>query len=58
MQCEGGMTIDKTADELAIDEIRRKALEAAATELERLAGSPAYMQAWKRAIKLIRAMKP
>lgn len=51
------MTIDKTTDQLVREEIERQTLEAAAARIEREGGNPVYMQAWRRAAKIIRQMK-
>lgn len=44
--------------ELEKVQIERSAFERAASALERKAGNKVYMQAWKNAAKIIRAMKP
>ncbi len=48
----------KAPDQLAREEVERQTLELAAKRLEQEHGNPTYMQAWARAIRIIRAMKP
>lgn len=46
------------ARELERASIVRQALETAARKLEEQAGNSVYMQAWKKAARLIRSLKP
>ena len=53
-------TIDDTdiMDQALRSSIERKALEAAAKRLEKESGNGTYMQAWKRAARIVRSLKP
>lgn len=44
--------------ELLRDKIKREALEEAAKHLETQGGNAIYMQAWKKAARLVRELKP
>ena len=48
----------ETIDEILRASIERQALEAAAKRLEKEAGNGTYMQAWKRAARIVRSLKP
>lgn len=56
MQREGGMS-EKTAEQLRNEEVRREVLESAAQRLERETGNQLYMQAWKKAARMLRDLK-
>lgn len=60
MQCEGGVMdiVEKSPTQLLREEIERRILESAAKRLEQQQGNSTYMQAWARAARIIRAMKP
>jgi hypothetical protein len=49
---------EKSQEQLAREDIERQALESAAARLERESGNPVYVQAWKRAARILRGMKP
>lgn len=49
---------EKTPAQLERESIERQALEAAAKKLEQEAGNNLYMQAWKRAARIVRSLKP
>ena len=44
--------------DLMRDKIKREALEEAAKHLETQGGNAIYMQAWKKAARLVRDLKP
>lgn len=51
--------VNKTADELARDELVRQVLEAAARKLEGQSfGSESYQKAFKAAARIVRGQKP
>jgi hypothetical protein len=52
------MTRDKTSEQLVREEVERQALERAAVTVEGLSGSTAYEQAWRKAARAIRELKP
>lgn len=52
------MTTDKTPEQLAREDIERRALEKAACITESLQGNPTYSQAWRLAARAIRGAKP
>jgi hypothetical protein len=52
------VSAEKSPERLACEDIERQVLEAAASKLKKQHANSVYMQAWKRAAKLIRAMKP
>ena len=49
---------EKTPAQLEREEIERQALEKAAKSLEDQAGNTIYLQAWKRAARIVRSLKP
>jgi hypothetical protein len=50
--------MDKTVEQLQREEIERQVLERVAQRIEQLAGSEVYERAWKRAVEIVRSMKP
>lgn len=48
----------KTVEQLYREDSQRQALEAAAKKIEALQGSEVYERAWRRAVEIIRSMKP
>lgn len=52
------MIQEKTMEQLAREEIQRQTLEAAAQRVEMQNGNSVYQAAWRRAAKIIRALKP
>ncbi|MDE5451313.1 hypothetical protein GWE18_00280 [Bradyrhizobium sp. CSA112] len=48
---------EKTPAQLERESIERQALEKAARHLETQEANPLYMQAWKRAARIIRSLK-
>lgn len=53
------MTIEEQPPEkLSVDNITRQVIEAAAKKIESMNGNPTYEQAWRLAVRAIRAMKP
>jgi hypothetical protein len=54
-----GMTVvEKTAEQLAKEDIQRQTLEAAALKLEQYATNRVYRSAFRAAAQLIRSLKP
>ncbi len=52
------MTSEKTVEQLQREDLERQVLEAAAKRIEALRGSEVYERAWKRAVEIIRSLKP
>lgn len=52
------MTIDKTLDQIAREEVERIALEAAAKKIEGEHVGRIYAFAFKRAARIVRSLKP
>jgi len=48
----------KTAEQLAREDVERQTLEAAAQRIEQENGNEIYRLAWKKAVRIIREMKP
>lgn len=48
----------KTAEDLIREDIERQTLETVARRLEQEHGNETYMTAWRKAVKIIRSMKP
>jgi len=51
------IVFEKSPEQLERESIERQALEKAAKHLESQEANPLYMQAWKRAARIIRSLK-
>jgi hypothetical protein len=54
----GDMITEKSAEQLAKEDLVRQALDLATKTVADLRGNPLYMKAWGKALKKLRELKP
>lgn len=52
------MIIEKSAEQLAREDLIRQTLEAAASRIEKESGNATYMRAWEIAARMVRELFP